>query len=236
MTVPTPTFPVVDFDDGAKWTLVGGTTTAIDRFGSVKAIGDGSGDIARYLDTAPITVSSGSQHSLACWFKTTTTSQRVIMAQRNAPTTQTAWEMQLDASGRITTSFYSVTNASSGISSQTSGAFNDNILRHLLATVDGNDVNIHINGREVSSYNNQDNIIGSGFTGIAASGIANLSALGFFNASFELPGEITRIKGWEGTILTPAEVLEEFNNENGSNITEDLLLGLDSTSSIISGE
>lgn len=217
ITVPPPTFEDNNFSDAAVWNLISGATAAGDQFGGFKATGVSTSSRVAHLGTKPIADGSGSKHSSSCWFSTTnSTATSVLMSQRDsggAPN-KAMWDIILNASGLINPSFFSSVNASDGISGNSLLSFNDGVLRNLIITVDGNDLNIYINGVEVD-YLVQDNVMGAGFTGVPASAGDNLTALGFSGSGFGLVGVNTNLKFWQGTTLTDAEVFQEFKNQEG---------------------
>ena len=212
---PITTFEDTDFSNGSIWNLVNGATTSTDVFNSVQANGININSRVEHLGANPIANGSGDKHSISCWFTTNNTGTQIIMAQRDKGGSPTAsvWDIEMVATGDLICNFFSALNASSGIQSVATGNFKStNTPRHLLFTVDGNDLNIYINGVE-ATYTSQDTINGGGFTGVAAGGGDALTVLGFSTNGFGLPGTCTRPKFWQGITLTSAEALEEYQNE-----------------------
>jgi hypothetical protein len=126
----------------------------------------------------------------------------------------------LTANGALFQAQFLTDNSNKIISSAASGQgmFN-NTWRHIVVTVAANDCNIYMDGSEVS-YQTQDNVVGAGFSGVPSS-VATLTVAQWANglAGEFFDGRIDRIKVWEGTTLTDAQVLEEFNNEGAAAIT-----------------
>lgn len=215
--VPPPTFQDFNFADAAVWNLISGATTATDKWGSVKAIGVSTSSRVAHLGTMPIANASGAIHSITCWFSTTnTTGTEILMSQRDTGggASKAVWDIVLNSSGNLNPSFFSSTNASNGVTSSSSASYNNGALRHFGMVVNGNSLKVYVGGVEIA-YVLKDFLIGSGFTGVPASGGDNLTALGFSGSGFGLSGQCTRPKFWQARGLTDAEMLQEAKNEEG---------------------
>jgi len=217
MTVPTPTFTDDDLSNVGVWTHEGTPTFPDDQHNTTAGFG-GDGVDNNANNTSGFTSGSGDEQSVSCWFKIPAVSvEKSIINQRdNDAGAAVAFAVNINASGQIVGSFATTTIANR-TTSVSSASFDDDVWHHLIVTANGTDINIFIDGAEVA-YTTQDASSGGGFTGISYSGGLDLS-LGAFSPQTTvstrafLLGELSRPRLWQGTTLTPAEVLEEFDNE-----------------------
>ena len=182
--------------------------------------------------TEPFTASSGSQHSLGFWLKTTYNGGafvQVCCQYNNTAQTDAVFFVGLFNSGTFDCTFISDTTANKITSRFTYPT--DGLFHHYICTVNGNDLNIFQDGLEVS-YTTTNLQNGTGFTGVKSGSITDLTVGATLSPSQFLDGVPSRLKFWRGATLSVAEALEEFNNEIVAigGLTQSLLTTLDSSS------
>lgn len=221
MTVPTPTDEYTDLNS-SPFTSQGGVAIADSQHAVDVAIDcDGVDDFVSSSEL-PFSASSGSVHSMAIWFKTDQngSTTRAFMCQANSGNFTNAAFYFVFGSGpteKIECGFLS--NGLSGyVKSSTLdvlAAFADGQWHLIHVTVNGNSLDIYIDGVEVT-YTEHSTVVGSGFTGIKSGTVNPLSVGAYNNAASTWQGTLAPPRFWEGTELTAAQVLEDFNNQFAS--------------------
>lgn len=211
MAVPTPTS---QFKDLTVATLIPNGSPSItddQHCTNVTYAFDGVND---FLSSAltPFSASSGSKHSLTFWMNVTDPTPAVNFSTVEmadvAGLSNGLWYLALQTTGRLECSFMSnglTARVKSQISDAASIGWN-----HIGLTVDGNDLNIYMGGSE-GTYVINSQVIGGGFTGVKSGSLTPLSVGKGLNGVSDTI--FSRLKFWEGTTLTSAQILEEFNAE-----------------------
>ena len=206
MAVPATTATYIDLpNDG--FTVNSAPTVIDDQHNASAAYNfDGVDD---YLSTTGQVANGGeTQFSLSCWVKTTA-ANGIILNQRSSSSVG-QFTLRLNTNKLKVWAF---TNGSAYTSSTGATSFNTGQWVHLCATVNGDDINLFLNGVE-DTYSAQDSLAGGGFgAGGTNATLANLEVGDRSYASTVLDGDISRVKVWSGTTLSVAQVLEEYNAE-----------------------
>lgn len=220
MAVPNPTFESKDISNTGVWTLEGPPTFEMGPFNSgIVLIGDAVDNAA--FSNNGFTDSSGSSHSLKCTVNSNNLPIGVndgVLCQRDADSGAAAiFNLEMGIGGGISCAFFDGTT-SNFVASRVSFA-NDGAYHVVHATVNGDDLNIFIDGVEGTYLGTQDQTAGNGFGGgVNYSGTINLTVAAMSPETTVAArrfhdGNAGGVAIWEGTTLTAAQVLEDFNNQ-----------------------
>jgi len=155
---------------------------------------------------------------LSIWFNSTATftGAKALISQADSGPTQMARLTAVDnPSGDMRVrGFVASDPTSENVRSTSDLAFNNSKNHQILMTFVAGDLNVFIDGAEVVYQSGENSKIGAGGDFSSMGTFGSLCSIGDFSyTSGAFDGRLFRFKAWDGTILTPAEVLEEYNNE-----------------------
>ena len=182
-------------------------------------LGDGA-TRAVYSDNGPATL-SGSAFTIEFWFlrNGVPSSPEVIIAQRDADSGAGAvFNIELTAAGFLSAGFFSGSTSNQAASRGNVNVCN-NVLRHVVVAVDGDDVDIFTEGVE-TTYDLQDFTSGDGFAmnGVVYSGTLDLT-MGAMSPQTTVSGRrfldgiVTRPRIRFGVAKSAAQALTTYNVE-----------------------
>ncbi|MEE9581129.1 MAG: LamG-like jellyroll fold domain-containing protein [Nitrosomonadaceae bacterium] len=207
MAVPTPLFTTNDMSTG--FTEVGSPTYVDDQHSLGSAFeGD---NIDNSINRASVITSSDTAMSSAIWFRISTVPKAgyLVAQATGAGDANTDFDLIINTDGTL-----QVVGFDSAVKftfSTTSLGYDDGTWTHCLFTIAPGDVNIYINGVEVT-YGVQDTNGSGGFSGFAHDGPLIYGDSGAQTGTHTNNAILSRPRAWN-SVLSAAQALEEFNAE-----------------------
>jgi len=215
MAVPTKTDSFQNLTT-ATFTAVGSPLVASDQHGTNNTYDmDESNDL---LTTTETPIGTGKDHSLAFWMfiRTGSTGANMIISQTDTTLSRYGYRFFFDANNAKMVAFWDSGAGANLLAESTTGTVSKDVWIRVLSTVDGTtngatSARLFLNGLE-PVYSKQEKA-GGGYTGPTVTPSVLIVGAERAAGGNHMRGIPSRIDYWEGTILTPAQALEEYNNE-----------------------
>jgi len=231
MAVPATTFEDLDLSDG--WTELSSPLYVADLHNPGAAVRLDGIDDGLVQATENVWTTGETDCSFACWIRIYPQSgQRAITVNATAfvsiPLNKGSIYVWSDANGKLGTTFYSSqTNTLQSHSVNSVADTGDWLFVGCTIAGSSDDLNLYTSGVEVS-YSLENSKAGTGFT-TGFAGTPEAIRVGSVSASVFLNGDVSRVRYWDGTTLSAAQMLELYNAEislfAANDATNLLLLG-----------